>query len=241
MIIKPSSFFRRPPTVIHPEQIITLNAIRYCVDICEMAFNRLEKNLFEFPQDSISGDYIALIFSDAWTIINNGAIIKKIIQTNFDIDNNNEIFGCLRKLKGLRDTNQHLEERVKQLINYPKLPPLFGLISWYAKVNKDDRKGILSTIYSGTVFRSLNASVENPVGKENEKTVNDIKFNGIERIGRTDEFIECSIYINHIIKDIEYLIENFEQQFQIQFKDIDVSERHVSDLIVQFKIREVEN
>jgi hypothetical protein len=37
MIIKPDSFLRIPSTRIHPEQIITINAIRYSVDICEMA------------------------------------------------------------------------------------------------------------------------------------------------------------------------------------------------------------
>ena len=79
MIIKPNSFLRRPSTKIHPEQIIIFNAIRYSVDICEMAFNRLEKNLYEFQKQYYDGKYIALIFSDVWTIINNGAILKKII------------------------------------------------------------------------------------------------------------------------------------------------------------------
>lgn len=239
MIIKPNSFLRRPSTKIHPEQIIVINAIRYSVDICEMAFNRLEESLFEFQEKYNDSIYIALIFSDVWTIINNGAILKKIISNNFNIPNNDPIFGILNKLKGLRDTNQHLEERTIQVYNYPELPPVYGTISWYSKKEKDDYEGILTTIYSGTIFRSISAEIENPAGKENPKTVNDIKFEGIERIGKND-FIKSTVYINHIINDIVKIIKNFEEQFENQFKDIDTSERHASDLIVQLKIKEIE-
>ena len=239
MIIKPNSFLRRPSTKIHPEQIIIFNAIRYSVDICEMAFNRLEKNLYEFQEQYYDGNYIALIFSDVWTIINNGAILKKIICNNFNISDSDPIFGILSKLKGLRDTNQHLEERAFQIFDYPELPPVYGTISWYAKKKENDFEGILTTIYSGTIFRSINAEMENPAGKENAKIVNDIKFEGIERVGKNN-FAKSSIYINHVIDDVKKIIQNFEIQFENQFKDIDTSERHVSDLILQFKIKEIE-
>ena len=239
MIIKSNSFLRRPSTKIHPEQIIIINAIRYSVDICEMAFNRLEKNLYEFQEQYYDGNYIALIFSDVWTIINNGAILKKIICNNFNISDNDPIFGILSKLKGLRDTNQHLEERAFQIFDYPELPPVYGTISWYAKKKENDFEGILTTIYSGTIFRSINAEMENPAGKENAKIVNDIKFEGIERVGKNN-FAKSSIYINHVIDDVKKIIQSFEIQFENQFKDIDTSERHVSDLILQFKIKEIE-
>ena len=239
MIIKPNSFFRRPSTKIHPEQIIIINAIRYSVDICEMAFNRLEKNLYEFQEQYYDGNYIALIFSDVWTIINNGAILKKIICNNFNISDSDPIFGILSELKGLRDTNQHLEERAFQIFDYPELPPVYGTISWYAKKKENDFEGILTTIYSGTIFRSINAEMENPAGKENAKIVNDIKFEGIERVGKNN-FAKSSIYINHVIDDVKKIIQSFEIQFENQFKDIDTSERHVSDLILQFKIKEIE-
>ena len=239
MIIKSNSFLRRPSTKIHPEQIIIINAIRYSVDICEMAFNRLEKNLYEFQEQYYDGNYIALIFSDVWTIINNGAILKKIICNNFNISDSDPIFGILSELKGLRDTNQHLEERAFQIFDYPELPPVYGTISWYAKKKENDFEGILTTIYSGTIFRSINAEMENPAGKENAKIVNDIKFEGIERVGKNN-FAKSSIYINHVIDDVKKIIQSFEIQFENQFKDIDTSERHVSDLILQFKIKEIE-
>lgn len=81
--------------------------------------------------------------------------------------------------------------------------------------------------------------MENPAGKENAKIVNDIKFEGIERVGKNN-FVKSSIYINHVIDDLKKIIQSFEIQFENQFKDIDTSERHVSDLILQFKIKEIE-
>ena len=55
-----------------------------------------------------------------------------------------------------------------------------------------------------------------------------------------NNFVKSSIYINHVIDDVKKIIQNFEIQFENQFKDIDTSERHVSDLILQFKIKEIE-
>lgn len=217
MIIKSNSFLRRPSTKIHPEQIIIINAIRYSVDICEMAFNRLEKNLYEFQEQYYDGNYIALIFSDVWTIINNGAILKKIICNNFNISDSDPIFGILSKLKGLRDTNQHLEERAFQIFDYPELPPVYGTISWYAKKKENDFEGILTTIYSGTIFRSINAEMENPAGKENAKIVNDIKFEGIERVGKNN-FVKSSIYINHVIDDVKKLFKILKSSLKINLK-----------------------
>ena len=238
MIIKPNSFLRRPPIKIHQEQIIIINAIKYSVDICEMAFERLEKNLFEFQEKSDYSSFIALILSDVWTIINNGAILKKIICNNFKISDSDPIFGILSKLKGLRDTNQHIEERAFQIYDYPELPPVYGTISWYAKKKENDLEGILTTIYSGTIFRDINAEMENPAGKENTKIVNDIKFEGIERV-RKNNFVKSSIYINHVLDDIKTIIQNFEMQLENQLKDIDTSQRHDSDLIIQFEIKKI--
>ncbi len=116
---------------------------------------------------------------------------------------------------------------------------MYGTISWYAKKKENDFEGIITTIYSGTIFRSINAEMENPSGKENYKIVNDIKFEGVEKVGKND-FVKSTIYINHIIADIKVIIQNFEMQFENQFKEIDTTERHVSDLIIQFTVKEIE-
>jgi len=129
----------------------------------------------------------------------------------------NPIFGSLSKLKGLRDTNQHLEERTFQIYNYPELPPIYGTISWYAKKKENELEGILTTIYSGTIFRNINAEMGNPAGKENQKNVNDIKFEGIERAGKND-FVKSAIYINHIIDDIKQLFKILKCSLKINLK-----------------------
>jgi hypothetical protein len=240
MIISSNSLLRRPPVSIHPEQVIIFNTIRYCADICEIAFNRLEKNLFDFTYNPQNGEFIALIFSDAWSIINKGALIKKILVSNFAIPFNDPNFRSLSSLKELRDTNQHLEERASQIFEFPDLPPVFGTISWLAKQNGNDDNGILSTIYSGTVFRDITATLENPAGKANSLKVNDIRSSGIARKGRTDDYFEKSIYLNHVLDDIAHIIRDLEIQIEKQFKNIDTSNRHISDLILQLKIREIE-
>jgi len=238
MIINSSSFLRRPPTSICPEQIIVFNAIRFSVDICEVTFERLEKNLFDFTFNQRGNNFIPLIFSDIWTIINNATILKKVICTHFKISEDDTLLINLKKLEGLRHSNQHLDERMHQVKSLNDLPPIYGEVSWLTKVNENESEGILSVIYSGTVYKDLNTKPESPAGKVNNKKINAIKFTGINRIGTT-KFTDTSIYLNEIMDCIKSIIINFEKQLEEQFKNIDTTERHISDLILQFKGKEV--
>lgn len=237
MIINSSSFLRRPPTNIHPEQIVVLNAIRFSVDICEVTFERLEKNLFDFTFNPNGRNFIPLIFSDIWSIINNATILKNVICKHFEISEDDPLVIGLKKLEGLRHSNQHIDERIHQIKSLTDLPPIYGEVSWLTKENENESEGILSVIYSGTVYKDVNTKPENPAGKVNNKKINAIKFTGIDRIGKT-KFIDTSIYLNEIMDCIKSIIINFEKQIEEQFKDVDTSERHISDLILQFKGRE---
>lgn len=240
MIIKSDSFLRRPPTNIHPEQIVVLNAIRFSVDICEVTFERLEKKLFDFTFNPNGSNFIPLIFSDIWSIINNAIILKNVICNHFEISENDPLIIDLKKLEGLRHSNQHIDERIHQIKSLNDLPPIYGEVSWLAKEKGNESEGILSIIYSGTVFKNLNIKPENPANKVNDKKINAIKFTGIVRSEKT-KFVENSIYINEIMDCIKRIVINFEKQIEQSFKNIETSERHLSDLILQLKISEVEN
>jgi hypothetical protein len=241
MIISNNSIFRSPPKLLHPDQIFVFNAIRYSVDICEVTFKRLEKNLFDFAFNPGHSDFIPLIFSDVWTIINNATILKNVIKKHFKIDDKDPLLLGLKKLEGLRHSNQHLEDRINEIKSFDDLPPIYGTLSWLTKEDEGSIEGILSVIYSGTVKDSINTTPINPAEKINRKKVNDIKFTGIDREGRTSRFFETSVYINVIIDDIKEIINQFEFQIAEQFKNLDFSERHISDLIIQLKVREIEN
>ncbi|MBC7525458.1 MAG: hypothetical protein H7239_13600 [Flavobacterium sp.] len=240
MIIATNSFFRTPPANLHPEQIVAFNAIRYSVDICELIFERLEKNLFDFAFNPSNENYTGLIFSDVWSIINNATILKNVIKRQFNIPDTDPLLIKLKEIEGLRHSNQHLDERINQITSLDNLLPIYGTISWLTKQDGNSEEGILSVICSGTVYRDLNTKPENPAGKINNKKINDIKFTGINRIDKTN-FNETSVYINEIIDCIKEIIKNFENQIDEQFQIIDTFERHIPDLIIQFKVREVVN
>ncbi|HLF52910.1 hypothetical protein [Flavobacterium sp.] len=239
IIINNNSILRSPPKLLHPDQIIVFNAIRYSVDICEVTFNRLEKNLFDFTFTPQNGNFISLIFSDVWTIINNATILKKVIKKHFNIDDNDPLLIGLKKLEGLRNSNQHIEERIDQIKSFDDLPPIYGVISWLSKEDENSDEGMLSIIYSGTINKDKVTHPVNPADKINRKKVNDIKFTGIERKGRTDIFFETSVYINKIMDDIKNIIDHFEIKISEDLKDVDYSDRHKSDIIIQLKTKEV--
>lgn len=238
MIISANSPFRRPPVILHPSQIKVFNAIRYSVDICEIGFERLEKELYEFAFKPLDEHLLPTIFADIWTIINNAVILRKVIVKHFEIDDNDPLFEKLRQLDGLRHSNQHLEDRIGETQGLNDLPPIYGIVSWITKKTENGNDGVLSVIYSGTVDKSISFNPIPPDSKRYNKGVNDIMFTGINREKRTSNFFETSIYINKIIEDIKLIIKVFEVQVETQFQNIDYSERHISDFTVQLQIKE---
>ncbi len=240
MIISPNSYIRRPPIGLEPKQIIVFNAIRYSVDICELTFERLETNLHQFSYGDFSEKHIPLIFSDVWTIINNINILKDVICQHFPESVNDKLIIDLKKFKDLRDSHQHLAERIFQTHSKLEISPIYGVLSWFAKENENSKEGIISTIYTGTILKDINARLENPTGKINNKKVNHIKFSGIKRVGKkTITFIDSTIYINEIIELIKKIIISYEIQIEKQLIGRDVSSRHLSDMVIEVKTIEI--
>lgn len=47
-MISEKSFLRFPPKNLHPKQVIAFNAITFSIDICQIAFEELIKELVQF-------------------------------------------------------------------------------------------------------------------------------------------------------------------------------------------------
>jgi len=237
MILPSDSILRNPPQVISPKQILVFNAIRYSIDICEISFNRLMDNLDEFDKGDPPTEFtIPNIFLDVWSVINNSVIFMKIICREFQISPNEKALAEIKKAKDLRDSNQHIDERLREKILSNELP-VYGRLNW--RNHKGNNKAFYATLlYSGTFTSKEKISMT--ISNRTDVTklignINMLEFSDIirEKIGKKWIFREESVVLDQIMADLKKWIQFFDEQVNEQLKDHISAKRHLSDLVLE--------
>jgi hypothetical protein len=215
-----------------PKQVLVFNGIRYSIDICDFAFDRLVENLYKisFPQEKLIPAF-PLVFSDVWTLINNATIFYKIVTGLFGIDKNDPIFDKINGIEFLRNSHQHIDERIDEILLEKELP-IYGSLSWYAQMEPDSTDGKIITIESGTIThrQSIKSNTVNPAGRTNDKKINDIDFSMVVKINKVYEV--KTIKVNELMTDLGLIVKHFEGQLSDQLKEFEPMDRHINDLII---------
>lgn len=236
MLISQTSPFRNIPTVIEPKQVIYFDGIKASVDIVDLCFNRLKDSLYKatFESDKIELHTTPLIFSDCWSIISNLTIFINILE-ELGISEDDPLLKKLRVVKLLRHTNQHLDERIGEVL-FEKELPILGYLSWYAQKDTNSNDGIISTLYSGFITnkQNVNFAPDNPSGKLNNEIINDIELTSVIRVG--NKFENYTVNIIELISETEKVIDFFEKQLIPQFDAIKEKQFHVSEMIVRILV-----
>ena len=231
MTIDNNSNFRFPPKKLKPEQVIVFNAITYSVDICEITYERLQCELIKFSENPVSKNQIyPKIFADVWTIINNASIFYNLIVRHFKINKEEEQFSELKKAKNLRNSYQHIDERISEVLTLNDLP-MYGSLSWIRNI-PETNKIQQFILYSG-VFTNHKESVKGKMQiskmKIDNDEINNVFFESVIKKNK-QEFPQVSISIIKLISDIQNWIIHFEKQIEEQLKDYGKMERHKTNL-----------
>jgi len=237
MILPIYSYIRNPPKNLLPKQVVAFNAIRYCIDICHVSNERLIKNLSELSEKGNPEPLdFPTIFLDVWSIINNAQMFGKIICQEFKIKRDESKLSEINKSKDFRDSNQHLEERISQVLSEKDLP-IYGLLSWRKNYPKSNEV-IISTIYSGTFTNKgkVRMEISNKSQQESDEIIQKIEFRNVIREkneGGNWVFNEHKISISKVISDLKDWVNHFDKQINDQYEKNGNSEKHISDLIIQ--------
>lgn len=232
-MIKDKSFLRKPPINLDPKQVIVLNAMSFSVDICEIAFNQLEEDLLKFSNNPKSeGLIFPKIFSNVWTIINNASVFRNLIVRHFKISHNEPTLSEFNKAKKIRNTNQHIDERIEEVLSL-KVLPIYGSLSWYRNI-ENSNKVEQFFLFSGTF--------ENPDEVEGEmilpnlektgKAIEHMIFRSVTKQGNND-FPELTISLNEIMEDLKLWVEHFEKLINDLVHDKENIKQHKSNLFIK--------
>lgn len=241
MIIENDSFFKNPPTQFNPELVVVMNAIRYSVEICEISYIRLTgamSKITDAKDESVRDYEFPSIFSDAWSIINNAVIFKNIIFEHFEIPKDHILFKELNKAVDLRHTNQHIDQRIAEILAKKDFP-VFGTLTWL-KTEPKFNKATICTLYSGSFTNKVipRVTISNARDDNDSNPIQKIELSAIirERTTKNEyKFYESKIHLSKIMYDIHDIINTIEKDMVIEFSEIRHSEKHLSDLIIRLK------
>ncbi|MEJ8802061.1 hypothetical protein [Pontibacter sp. H249] len=236
MIIPSNSLLRHPPLKLKPEQVVIFNAIRYSIDFCDVSYKRLLKSLTELAdKGTIENQDFSSVLLDVWSIINYCVIFRKVLCRSFNISVDEPYLSEINKAKNLRDTNQHLDERVEEILSLKDLP-VSGSLSWL-RIHPKTQKLVRSAIYSGTFTNKIEASipVSNRIEKELHDEIHRVEFTCVVREGKkgNHSYREESILINTIMSELIWWVAHLEVQIEVQFRGHEITKRHLSDFIIQ--------
>lgn len=242
MILSKKSYIRNPPVVIDPKQVVIFDSIRFSLDICNLSYNRLKSSLDLLTDKvEISQKDYPEIFLDVWSLINNSVIFYKISKREFNLKSDEPYFQEIMRARTLRDSNQHIDERLSQVLKTENYP-IYGSLSWKKRyAESDDIK--ISTIYSGlfTHRNQVSMTLTNTMEDELDEYIQQIVFTGIARKGTKPEFYfeEEKVSINRLVRDLKWWANHFDGQLESQLENLDLTERHQCDLIVQLLGKEI--
>lgn len=231
-----SSYIRNPPTILEPEQVIIFQAIRYSLDICDIAYERLLESLITFTENrKISQSDFPYIFLDVWTIINHSVIFKKIICSYLNQDKNDEILTQINKAKKMRDSHQHIDERISEILSIDDLP-IYGFLTWTKHYLNSDNV-TKNSIYSGTITdkKSVSISMSNKSIDHDHPIISKLEFTGIVNNGnrKNKDFDEETIHLTQLMNDLSTLSNHFDKQVFEQVRKYDIDSVHRSDVCIQ--------
>jgi len=234
MTIDDNSHFRFPPKKLKPEQVIVFNAITYSVDICEITFDRLKSELIKFSENpSSKNENYPKIFADVWTIISNATIFLNLIVRHFDLEENEEHLSELKKAKKLRNSFQHIDERISEVLTLNDLP-MYGSLSWTRNI-PETNKFQQFMLYSG-VFTNHKVNVGGqmitPKIEIGIEQIEEIIFESVTKKNKT-EYPQVTVSIKKLILDIQNWIAHFEKQISEQLEQYGKMERHNTNLFFQ--------
>lgn len=240
MILPSDSVLRNPPKRLAPKQVAALNAIQYGADICSVSYQRLIKKLGEVTEKTWRIDYFDFpeIFCEVWSIINHSVLLKKILCKHFGVPADHSYLLEIRKAEGLRNTHQHIEDRIDEVLTTEDLP-VYGALSWLTSLRKDQDE-VFSLIYSGAVTnkRHIGVTLSNQRDDNEDSSIQRLEFIGVVRKKHQNKkwfFEEDRLLLNKVIYDLTEIMALLETTLREKFPSLEEEETHVSDLIVQLK------
>ena len=233
--MKDNSYLKKPPVNLDAKQVFALNALSYSVDICEMAFEELLNELLIFSDNPKSEKVIfPKIFSYVWTIVNNSSLFRNVLEKHFEVDDEEDYMQEFNKARKIRNTNQHIEDRINEILSLESLP-IYGSLSWYRNIentNKVEQYFMYSGVFND--IEKVGGQMVTPEKGKTDRIIDEIIFSSVTKLNK-NEYPTLTISLYKIMADINFWVEYLELEISKNLKGIENIEKHKTNLYAKLK------
>jgi hypothetical protein len=130
-LLKPNSILKNLPLEMNGKQLVVLDSLRLCIEMIEYNFIELKDNLEKASLNNHKQNVPATL-SHTWALIDH---INRFVKTYKKVgasESNFTILLELEKITPIRNTIQHLDERIESSL-LPNKFPFYGVVSWIHK------------------------------------------------------------------------------------------------------------
>jgi hypothetical protein len=217
MIIEEHSPLRRLPLELNRPQVMFLDAIRYSVEMADLAYERLSNTLFKIAQKTdaqdgkFSRDSVSAI-QDAWSIVDSIHRLRCLLERmpNFKQKSPGfqSFFRQTKDVEELRNVVQHLDTEIPKLIGLNI--SAWGVLTWGTVIHPGKYIIRSCAIIPGTVYPGAECDALNPAGRE---------FHGLVDYV-TLQASNYSLCLSEVMRSVQTLIERITSSLKDQIEGL---------------------
>jgi len=232
MLIKDDSIFQKIPIILDKKQVYLIEGIRYCANSISLSYISLVDNLSKISERSSnkSGLYYS-VYKEAWAMIDSTYRLTCFISALSVSDGEaSDDFKFLLETKSLRNTFEHLDERIDEIIVKINAP-LWGNISWLKVI--DDQNGKLFYLSAGHPNEKFESILINPSGKLIDGEINCITLETIQR--KKDDHV-IILDLSELYKRTEKIIQKMTHELEAQLTPHLIHGKYAQDILLTINI-----
>lgn len=150
-ILSEKSPFKMLPLEMDEYERLIFDAIRITFEMIEGEYEVLYNKLEQLSQEHTVIEKTSQIFAHAWAIIDHSSRLIKLFQ-KLTSESNHKVLDPIFPVNALRNTIQHLHERIDESM-LENRSPFYGILVWHHK-NLETGKLTPKILYSGINYGS---------------------------------------------------------------------------------------
>jgi len=176
-ILSENSPFKMLPIEMDAYQRLILDAIRITFEMIENDYEQLLIKLLFLSQNDTIKEKTSPVFGNAWAIIDHSSRLIKLFQ-KLPSESNHKILDNILPVNSLRNTIQHLNERIDESLIKNK-SPFYGILVWHHK-NLQTNELTPKILYSGINYGS-NVTFKIPDISKSNTEINCISLQSVDK------------------------------------------------------------
>ena len=127
------AFLRRLPSTLNAKQVVMLEALVFCHDSVETAFETIEKLVLHYREKVVEADrrITVELFNRAWRIVDSLHTVRQVLDDlDYKTPTADRFYSKYDSASQMRNKMDHLKDNAQNFGKAKRRPPIFGTLSY---------------------------------------------------------------------------------------------------------------